>query len=138
MNELKERFIAIRKKEDINQGEFAERIGLKQGSLSEIENGKEPLSERIKKLICLEFGINEDWLLTGKGEMLQPREISPEGKQLLKVFDKLEPEGKKEVKKYADERLELQVIAKDQEKAWKAGLEGKTLKVIEVNEECPI
>jgi len=46
----------------------------------------------------------------------------------------LEIEGKKEVKKYADERLKLQNLKKEEEKAWNSGLEGKTLKIIEEEE----
>jgi len=122
MDKIENRLKEIRRIHELSQAEFAKRIELTQGTYSGIEIGRETLTERNKKLICLEFGINEEWLLTGNGEMFSPREISPEGKQLLKVFDKLQPEGQKEVQKYADERLELQNLRKDEEKAWNEGL----------------
>lgn len=125
METIESRLKEIRKIYGLNQAEFAKRIEITQGTYSGIEIGRETLTERNKKLICLEFGINEEWLLTGKGEMYLPKEISDEGKQLLKVFDKLQPEGQKEVKKYADERLELQEFRKDREKAWEEGLKGR-------------
>jgi transcriptional regulator with XRE-family HTH domain len=125
METIIDRLKEIRRISGLNQTDFGKRIEIKQGTYSGIERGEEKLTERNKKLICLEFGINEEWLLNGKGEMLKSGELTHEEKELLEVFDKLEPNGKKEVQKYIDERLELQIFKKDQEKAFEQGLKGE-------------
>ena len=135
MGNIQSRLKEIRKIYGLNQAEFAKRIEITQGTYSGIEIGREALTERNRKLICLEFGINEEWLLTGAGEMVKSGEISHEGKQLLKIFDKLEPEGQKEVQKYTEERLKLQEYGAIEDRAINAGFKGKTLKIIEVNED---
>lgn len=49
--------------------EFGDQIGLSHSGLSDIENGKYNINERIVKLICTQFNVNEEWLRYGKGEM---------------------------------------------------------------------
>ncbi|MDR1215192.1 MAG: helix-turn-helix domain-containing protein [Treponema sp.] len=63
------RLIKVRAEIGLKQGEFAERIGISQGMLSDIEHENKPLTERNIKLIHLTFGVNREWLLTGQGEM---------------------------------------------------------------------
>ena len=59
----------LRKLLNLTQKEFGERIGLKPNSISDIENGKNSLTDIVLKSICKEFNVNEEWLRTGKGEM---------------------------------------------------------------------
>lgn len=54
---------------DKTQKEFGEKIGLKPNSVSDIESGKNNLTEQTANAICREFGISKDWLLAGEGEM---------------------------------------------------------------------
>lgn len=49
--------------------QFGGRIGLKKNSLSQIENGKNALTDQVFKSICREFNVNENWLRNGFGEM---------------------------------------------------------------------
>lgn len=54
----------------LKQSEMSLKIGLKQGSLSDIERRKtKTVTDRIIKDISREFNISENWLRTGKGEM---------------------------------------------------------------------
>jgi len=112
MENIGDRLKHIRKELKINQGEFAARIELKQGSYCDIENGKVILTPRIKRLICLEFRVNENWLETGEGEPFKSTELSSDEKELLAVYDKLEPDIKKEIIDRAREKLELQELRK--------------------------
>jgi len=82
-----DRIRLVRKEIGLNQVDFAERIGLTQTSMSMIEIGKNPLTEKNIKLICATFAVNEEWLRTGKGEMFGA--VSPYEKELLEVFGKL-------------------------------------------------
>jgi transcriptional regulator with XRE-family HTH domain len=82
-----ERIRLVRKKIDLKQSDFAGRIGLTQTSMSMIEAGKAPLTDKNIKLICATFAVDEDWLRTGKGEMFGVE--SPYEKELLDTFNKL-------------------------------------------------
>ena len=56
-----------------SQVEFADFLGIKQGSLSDIYREKKGVgvSDSIKMKLEKEYSINIDWLETGKGEMLK-------------------------------------------------------------------
>jgi transcriptional regulator with XRE-family HTH domain len=82
-----DRMKAIRRKFSLTQTEFAQRIGLTQTSLSMIEIGKSPLTEKNIKLICATFSVDERWLRTGEGEMFGV--YSPYIRELLDIFEKL-------------------------------------------------
>lgn len=49
--------------------EFGGRIGIQKSAVSKIERGENSLSEQLIKLISHEFGVREEWLRTGEGEM---------------------------------------------------------------------
>jgi transcriptional regulator with XRE-family HTH domain len=42
---------------------------MKKNSISQIENGKNALTEQVTKAICREFNVDYIWLTTGEGEM---------------------------------------------------------------------
>jgi hypothetical protein len=77
--------------------------------LSGIENGNEILSDRNIKLICLEFGADLEWLQHGgDGPIFKNQELTSNERELLDIYDKLIPETQKEIREYANEKLELQ------------------------------
>ena len=53
---------------NLSQREFGKNIGLR-SSISEIENGKAPITERTVISICSKFNVSEEWLRFGTGEM---------------------------------------------------------------------
>lgn len=57
-----------------SQAKFAEKLHLKQGSLSDIYRGKGGIkvSDSIKRILEKEYSINIDWLETGNGEIRKP------------------------------------------------------------------
>ncbi len=77
MSEITSRIKDIRKLSGLSQKNFAESIGIYQGYLSKIENGKVSISERIIDSICKEFDVREEWLRDGKGEMSNREGVSP-------------------------------------------------------------
>jgi transcriptional regulator with XRE-family HTH domain len=125
MKDLGIRLKKIREENDLSQRDFAKKIGISQGMLSGIENGTEKFSKRTQKIVCLEFKVEENWLLYGQGPMLTPeliqgpggRDLSPEELELVGIYDKLIPETQKEVRDYANEKLELQELRKVQKQA---------------------
>jgi transcriptional regulator with XRE-family HTH domain len=123
MKDLGSRLKRIREEKGLNQRKFAEEIGISQGMLSGIENGTEKFSKRTQKVVCLKFGIEDTWLLTGQGPMFTPpvptpeailgldgRDLAPDERELLEIYDKLIPGTQKEVRDYANEKLELQEL----------------------------
>ena len=66
-----ERVKELRKALGLSGEKFGEKIGLKRNSLSQIETGKNNLSEQNILAICREFNVNEEWLRTGSGEMFK-------------------------------------------------------------------
>lgn len=64
-----ERIKEVRKAESLTQQEFAEKLNLKRNTVGSYEvNVIEP-SDRTIKDICDKFGIREEWLRNGTGEM---------------------------------------------------------------------
>lgn len=59
----------IRKEAGLSQEKFGERLGVSKVAVSKIENKVNSLSDQMRKSICREFRINEEWLLSGTGEM---------------------------------------------------------------------
>lgn len=66
---MKDRIKQIRKTHDLTQQEFAKRLGVSRSGIASYESGeREPISAVIA-LICREFGISEEWLRNGTGQM---------------------------------------------------------------------
>ena len=51
--------------------QFGEKIGMKKNTISQLESGKNNITESTIKLICSVFNVNEDWFRTGNGEMFK-------------------------------------------------------------------
>lgn len=67
-----ERLKLLRKEKHLTQRDFAKRVGIRQNSVALIETGKRNMSSRLIFMICREFGVREEWLRTGEGEMYAP------------------------------------------------------------------
>lgn len=73
--EIHERIKAVRKTVGISQTEFGKRIGISRDAVNNVENGrlkKPEQKEPLYRLICTEFGVSEQWLRTGEGDMFAP------------------------------------------------------------------
>lgn len=88
---LGERVKEVRKAQDMTLEEFGKRLNVTKVTMSNIERGNRSLTERMLKDICREFNINEEWLRTGEGDMVQ--KLSEEEEIAILVSDLLE-EGK--------------------------------------------
>lgn len=64
-----ERVREVRKTLGLTLEKFGEKIGMKKNSISQIENGKNNLTDANIKSICREFNVDYIWLTTGEGEM---------------------------------------------------------------------
>lgn len=64
-----ERVRLIRNHFGLTMEDFGKRLLVTKVSISNIESGKRQLTDRMCKSICDEFGVNEEWILTGEGNM---------------------------------------------------------------------
>lgn len=66
---VKDRIRKIRRELDLTQQEFADRLGIKRGTIANYELGRNEPVDSVVSLICREFGVNEEWLRNGTGDM---------------------------------------------------------------------
>lgn len=72
------RVLELRKLKGLSQQAFAERCGLEQGNISQMEKGTEPKQSNVTKLIAGFPDLSPDWLLLGTGPMLRDgRALTP-------------------------------------------------------------
>lgn len=69
---MNDRIKEIRKVLKINQTAFGDRLGVKQTTVANYENGSRQPIDAVISSICREFHVNETWLRTGEGEMFLP------------------------------------------------------------------
>ena len=68
-----DRIKKVRKTLGLTQQKFADRIGVKQNTITQYETGRNAPVDSVMALICREFDVNETWLRTGEGEMFVPQ-----------------------------------------------------------------
>ena len=64
---MNERIKRLRSKLEMTQQEFADRLGIKRGTLANYEIGRNEPIDAVISLMCKEFHVNEVWLRTGEG-----------------------------------------------------------------------
>jgi len=70
---INERIRAIRSSLGLSQVKFSSITALSSGYIAGIETGRIPVNERLIKLVCSSFSVNESWIRHGEGEMfLEP------------------------------------------------------------------
>ena len=89
--EIQDRFIAVREALGMTQRDFCKGIHLSQSYYAQVEGGKRPINERIIALVCSQYGVLKEFLLTGKGEMFSKNLADIQLQQLLEIFSELEP-----------------------------------------------
>ena len=88
--DIGERLKKLRKALNLNQSEFAKKIGMAQNSLSLIETGKNILTQQNINLIGLTFNVSKKWFELGEGEMFVSD--NPKAKEFLELYEQLTPE----------------------------------------------
>jgi len=86
---LSQRIGEIRKALGLTQAEYANDLKISQSHANAMELGSRKIPERIIKLICFTYNVNENWFKTGKGDMFKKgRDFKLE--ELIKNFNKLD------------------------------------------------
>lgn len=69
MENINERIALLRKTLGLSMRGFAESLGITASSVNKLEKGENNPSERTILLLCSEFGVSEEWLRRGDGDM---------------------------------------------------------------------
>lgn len=75
---MNDRIKTIRTAANLTQQEFADKLGIKRGTIANYELGRNEPIDAVIRMICQEFGISEKWLRTGEGDMRIPRDRDEE------------------------------------------------------------
>lgn len=73
----------------INQRDFSTLLSLSGGYIAGIEVNLRKVNNRLIKLIVAEFGVNEEWLKTGTGEMFSAHKNDEKSIRLVSLFNDL-------------------------------------------------
>lgn len=90
---MKERLKQLRKKLNLTQQLFANRLGMSRATYSMYESGRSEPGTAGVSLICRTFGVSEKWLRYGEGEMFSG---SNEEGRLLELANKVLPDEDKD------------------------------------------
>lgn len=102
---MNERIKLVRKKANLSQEAFGERLMIGKTSISKLERGENNPSDQTIKLLCSEFGVNEDWLRTGAGG--EENMYIPEDMMFMKNAGKLAKEKNKFKQFYLNMLMQL-------------------------------
>lgn len=69
---MKDRLKELRKALHLTQQKLADKLGVKQNTIAQYEMGRNEPSDAVIVSICREFGVSEDWLRNGNGDMFIP------------------------------------------------------------------
>lgn len=72
---INERIKFLRKEKGLTQKTLASTLGITQSGVSFLEQEGSSVSDQTIKLICTVFGVREEWLRTGEGEMYNQGEL---------------------------------------------------------------
>lgn len=111
-DKMNERVKLLRKTLKLSGEKFGEKLGVQRNAISQIETGKNNLSEQMLLAICREYNVNEEWLRTGEGEMfIETKEsfLNNISKQyslddldikIIESYLNLSPDGREFIKNY--------------------------------------
>lgn len=66
---LGERVREIRNTLNLTLEKFGYKLGVKKSAISDIESGRNSLTDQMARSICREYNVNYDYLMYGEGEM---------------------------------------------------------------------
>ncbi len=93
---MNERIRLIRKKENLSQPKFGEKLGVSRDVINNLELGRVEPKPLIINHICTTFNINKKWLLTGNGEMY---EIPEKDHELSEALANISTSNNEDIKK---------------------------------------
>lgn len=109
--ELCDRIKEIRKTNNLTQTEFGTVLGVSRAVINTWERGAVSPNDMAIQMLCVRFGVNEEWLVNGIGEMF-PEKTSEE--ELIEAFGAILNDDDTFRKKF------ISVLAQLDENGWNA------------------
>jgi transcriptional regulator with XRE-family HTH domain len=91
---------------NLTQAEFRKKIPHSHGHYAEIELCHRPVNKRTISLICIRYGVSEQYLITGEGPMFN-RRIDQREEEAAGLFRKLPPEFQEYILRFMQEMIDL-------------------------------
>ena len=107
-----ERVREIRKSLKLTLEKFGDKVGVKKSAISDIESGRNSLTDQMARSICREYNVNYDYLIDGEGEMFSdlPKTVLDElcnqydcdddDRHMIQEYLKLDAASRKVLKDY--------------------------------------
>ena len=121
---MNERIKILRKKLNLTQQQFADKIKVKRNTVATYEMGRSIPSDSAIALICKTFHVNEEWIRSGNGEMFEevPEEdekaafvsslLDAENdpfykiiEEIMRTFDQLSPKSQEAIRDFSGKLL---------------------------------
>ena len=106
-SKINKRIKELRKALKMTQVNFSQVIALSSGYLAGIETEKRKVNDRLIKLICSSFRVNEKWLLSGEGDMFKEGD-DEQCIKLIGLFKELRPKFRGYIFREIDLLLKMQ------------------------------
>ena len=91
---MKERIEKIMELEQLSASKFADAIGVQRSNISHVLSGRNnPSLELVNKILDHFESINADWLLLGKGEMINGQQTDPPQSEMGYSFQSEQDQG---------------------------------------------
>ena len=115
---MNDRIKEVRQYFKLTLEEFGRRIGMTKSGLSKVERGENGTTEQTITSICREFNVNEEWLRTGSGPMLddskpsilarlaEEKQLTPREQAIVSAFIDLPPQDRAAIMRYTDSLVE--------------------------------
>lgn len=111
---VNQRIKEIRVALGLSQAKFASAISISNGYIAGIELENRRVNDRIIKLICSAYNVNETWLKEGTGEMFN-QEPDQGLSRALEIFQRLQPDFQEYALEQVEKLLALQEKSKEKE-----------------------
>lgn len=107
---ISQRIKSIRAKERLSQSVFAEALGIKQASLSDIERGKTEANYTLLFELSTKFSVNLNWLITGVGNDSIGYSDDNSSSSMLSEINIVNEinDNKKEIRYYMDRVMDIE------------------------------
>ena len=111
---MNERLLALRKYLHRTQKEFGVELGVSRDVIANLEAGRVIPKDAFIKLVCTTYCVNEEWLRTGSGSMLDDskpsildrlaaeKNLTPREQAVVSAFLDLSPQDRAAIMRYLD------------------------------------
>lgn len=107
MAEERQRIKEVRTSLNLSMEKFGDKLGVSRAAISRIESGVNSITEQMRLAICRTYGVSEEWLRTGQGEMFADSDLfsldeyakqhgaNDEEIEILKAYFQIDEESRK-------------------------------------------